>query len=120
MRTLSNFLINGVILWLAAWLFPGIVRIDNFKTLAIVVLCFGIISVIYEVLGYILVTVGILSFALPLTIIGILMAIFSDVIAMIFLSNHLAGFMVVGFLPKIILAVLCSSLRIRNNNARYF
>lgn len=120
MRILSNFLINGAILFCASWFLPEIVQIDGLETLIIVTLCFGIISVIYEAIGYVFVVGGVFSFTLSLTIVGALMIAFSDILAMTYLSNHLEGFMVVGFLPKIILAALCSSLRIRNNNARYF
>ena len=111
-----NIVLIGFILWLASWLFPQTVQIDSMRTLVLATILLWLITAIIRIISVILVAVGVVNG----NVIGVIIAIasfvcilFASVIGLVLLSNHLDGFMVYGFLPKILLAICFSIFSLR-------
>lgn len=127
MRIIINLFLHGLVLWAAWQLFPDTVQIDGFGTLVLVTILLWVISLIIGLIaalllglstmigingGLVTATVGII------TCIGLLL--FADIISLDFLSCHLAGFTIVGFWPKVLLAILLSVFSIKSPARREY
>ena len=106
MRTLLNFVIDGLVLWAASKLFPQVVQIDGFGTLVLVTFLLAVVAVIVAALCVLVAAIGVAFDNTLWLIIGFIALLFSSVIAMTILSNNLNGFMVVGFWPKVLLSLV--------------
>ena len=114
MRTILNFIICGFILWIAAHFFPATVQIDSMGTLALATILIWVVGIVVGLLCLLMFGVGALFENIPWVIAGIILALFSDVIALTILSNNLSGFMVVGFWPKVLLSVCFTLFSLRS------
>lgn len=110
MRNLWNLFVTGLCLWAAARLFPDVVQIDGLSTVVIATL------LLYVVTTIVCITVMLLLFGIlfagaagywnpiALTVITIvvviIIAIFTEVIALGILTRYLPGFAIIGFWPK--------------------
>ncbi|MBQ9018642.1 phage holin family protein [Candidatus Saccharibacteria bacterium] len=104
MRTLLNFVIDGLILWAASKLSPHTVQIDSFGTLVLATFLLTVIAVIVGLLCILIAEIGMACDNALWLIFGFVALLFSDVIAMAILSNSLGGFNIVGFWPKVLLS----------------
>lgn len=128
MRTIINLFLHGLILWAAWQLFPDTVQIDGFGTLVLVTLLLWVISLVIGLIAILIFGLSVLIgagdglAALISAIVGIVLCfgllLFADVIGLDFLSHQVQGFMVVGFWPKVLLAILFSVFSI-GSTARY-
>ena len=97
MRRILNFIITGVILWIAAKFFPPYVQIDSFGTLILATFLLWIIELVIAAICLLLGAAGAALESIFLIIACIAIILFADVIAFSVLSAKLAGFMVNGF-----------------------
>ena len=109
MRTLLNLVIGGLVLWAASRLFPATVQIDGTGTLILATVLIWVVSFVIGLLCLLIMGIGAVLENWLWVIIGIILVLFSEVIAMTILSNHLNGFMIVGSWPKVLLSI-CFSL----------
>lgn len=116
MRTLLNFVIDGLILWAASKLFPQTVQIDGFGTLVLATLLLTVIAVIVGLLCVLVAAIGAACDNAIWLIIGFVALLFSGVIAMTILSNNLGGFNIIGFWPKVLLSLVMSLFELRSPN----
>ena len=113
MRTLLNLVIGGLVLWAASRLFPATVQIDGTRTLILATVLIWVVSLDIGLLCLLIMRIGAVFENWLWVIIGIILVLFSEVIAMTILSNHLNGFMVVGFWPKVLLSICFSLFRLK-------
>ena len=109
MRTVLNLVISGFVLWAASRLFPATVQIDSMGTLVLTTILLWVVSLIIWLLCILVMGIGAIFENAIWVIIGFILLLFSEVIAMTILSNNLDGFMIVGFWPKVLLSI-CFSL----------
>ena len=113
-----NLVISGVILWIASKLFPAIVQISDFKTLVIAIILLSVVTVIIGLLCLAAVLTGLLAGDASSIIIGMFAILFANVIAMYVISDYLSGFNIVGFWPKVVLAICFSTFQINLSEQR--
>lgn len=104
-----DLFIEGIILWVASRLFPSIVHIDSTFTLVMVTLLLWLVAVIIRIGCVVVGTIGLFSGNLAMVFLSVTAALFANVFALVYLSNHLSGFEVVGLFPAMLLA-LCFSI----------
>jgi hypothetical protein len=107
-----NLIIGAIILCAASRLFPETVQVSNARTLIIAILLLALVTFLIAIICLILILVGVSTGSLSFTCIGIVAALFANVIAMYVISNYLPGFNIVGFWPKVLLAICFSTFRI--------
>lgn len=119
MRRILNLFIIGLILWVATKLFPGNVMIDSPKTLVIVTLAIFIVGTIIALLGFLLILLGIVTLnpatILLTVIVGVVVMMFSDAIALNFLAERIPGFMMRGTLTPYLLGLAFSIFSVNVN-----
>lgn len=117
MITLLNFVIDGFVLWAASKLFPQVVQIDGFGTLALATFLLTAIAVVVRLLCVFVEVIGAACDNVIWLIIGFVALLFSGVIAMTILSDNLEGFNIVGFWPKVLLSLVMYLLELRSPNS---
>lgn len=128
MRTIINLFLHGLVLWVAWQLFPDIVQFDGMGTLVLVTVLLWVISLVIGLIVVLLFGLSVLAgvdgnFGGCITAaVGIALCfglmLFADVIGLDFLSHQIQGFMIVGFWPKVLLAILLSVFSI-GSTAKY-
>ena len=115
-RQIVNFIITGLILYLAAELFPEVVIIDNMRTLiaATFLLFVAEIVVVLAILIFMLLSIFTQNYVGIIA--GFIGIFFGEILALSLLSGWLSGFMVVGFWPKFWLALALSACRAQDMN----
>ncbi|MBR1875060.1 hypothetical protein IJ798_01635 [Candidatus Saccharibacteria bacterium] len=116
-RQIVNFIITGLILYLAVELFPEVVIIDNMRTLiaATFLLFVAEIVVVFAILIFMLFSIFTQNYVGIIT--GFIGIFFGEILALSLLSGWLSGFMVVGFWPKFWLALALSVFKIPEDNS---
>jgi hypothetical protein len=108
MRNIINMIIKIAIIWGAAWMFPEYVKIQDTRTMVLVVATLLIASIVLTVMGVLILAalpgngVGI-GIAMLITII---MALASGIIQLMAAVHFVPGFEIHGKLTYIILALL--------------
>lgn len=116
MKQIANFIITGVVLWLAAWLFPRYVQIDNFQTLVLASVLLFVAEIVVLLLFFALIVSAALAQYWAGILIGILFVFFAEIVALSLLDSWLPGLNIIGFWPKFCLAFALSVFRIQDNN----
>lgn len=106
--TVLNLFIDGLILWAGSQLAPGVIQISGIGTLILATILIWLISALVRGVSMLVTGVGITCDSIVWTGVGIIAVLFADILAMAILSNVLAGFMIVGFWPKVLLAICFS------------
>ena len=113
-RWIVNLLISGIIIWGASKIFPDIMFVQDFKTLAWVIF----------LLWFLTVTISLFSIAMMLNgifingcgcswiIAGFFMMAFSKMIALHILSAYTPGFFIKDFWLECLVAIMCSMFAI--------
>lgn len=109
MRRILNLLITGLILWGASKLFPSVVQAGSIGIIALASILLWLTRITLVYICAIIVAVGALYRNLFWVIAGIILVFFTQIIALAILSRFLPGFAVIGFWPKVAIA-LCYSL----------
>lgn len=116
MRNIINIIIKIVIIWGAAWLFPEYIKVQDTRTMALVVATIMIVPIILEVI-----MMGVLILAaLPGNgagtgidmLIIIIMSLASGIIQLMAAVHFVPGFEIHGKLTYIILALLIAAFSI--------
>jgi len=105
MRTLLNLFANAIVLFLASLLFPSVVVICSLRALILAAALIWVISIVVVLSSLLITGLGIIYPDPFWIIIGIIAVFFAEVIALSILSNTLDGFAVIGFWPKVLLAI---------------
>ena len=103
--TILNLFIDGLILWGGSQLFPGVIQVGGTGTLILATILIWLITTLIQGVAALIAGAGIACESIVWTITGFVVALFSGIIAMAILSNVLAGFAIVGFWPKVLLAI---------------
>ncbi|MBR2997401.1 phage holin family protein [Candidatus Saccharibacteria bacterium] len=111
-----NLILGGAILWATSKLFPAIVQIADFKTLVIALVLLSITTVVIGLLCLGGIAIGLLAGDIGSVVIGMIAILFANVIAMYIISACLDGFNIVGFWPKVILAICFSTFQVNLTN----
>ncbi len=117
MKGVANFIITFVILWIAAYFFPNVVHVDSIRTLIIATLLLFLAEAVVVIILFIATIFSIMMldwYAIIGTIIGIF---FAEILALSLLSAWIPGFYIVGFWPKMLLALAFSIFRIPSNQS---
>lgn len=117
MRQVLNFFIVGLVLWAASQVFPDIVQIDGVWALVIAVILMWLIEFVIAVLSTIIIELSACADNIVGMIIGLIILLFANVIGLSILSSILDGFMVVGFWPKVLLAIAFLFLRVGSSSS---
>ena len=115
MKQIVNFVIAGVVLWLAARWFPEVIQIDGFKTLIITTLLLFLAEAVVVIALFVMMIFSLFAFdwyAIFGAIIGIF---FAEIFALSLLDAWIPGFHIIGFMPKMMLALALSIFRIPDN-----
>ena len=109
MRIAVNLLLRGLVLWVAWQLFPNVVQIDSTQTLIIATLLLWLVTLVVWLLGFVLMSAGLIfgdvGWIVAWVVFSLLMVVFASVVAMYILDANLAGFMINGFWPKLLLSI---------------
>lgn len=116
MKQIVNFFITGLILWLAAWLFPQFVRIDGMGTLVLATLLLFIAEVVVVIAFFAFIASAALAQFWAGVLVGILCVFFAEIAALSLLDAWLPGLSIIGFWPKFLLAFAFSIFRIPADN----
>ncbi|MBP5674946.1 phage holin family protein [Candidatus Saccharibacteria bacterium] len=119
MRQIANFFITGIILWVAAWLFPQFVQIDSMKTLALAALLLFVAEVVVLLLFFALIVSAALAQYWAGVLVGMTFVFFAEIVALSLLDAWLPGLSIYGFWPKFLLAFALSVFRIQDNHQNY-
>lgn len=112
MRQILNFIITGVILYLASVYFSSVVRIADTKSLILATILLFVAEIIVVIIIFIMMAVSFFSGNLAGVIASIFAIFFAEIIALSLVSAWLPGVEIVGFWTKFMLAFLLSVFRI--------
>ena len=116
MKQVVNFILAGIVLWLAALWFPAYVQIADFKTLIISTLLLFVAEIIVVLLIFVAIVVMALMSNWAGVISGVVAVFFAEIIALSLLDAWMPGLAINGFVPKMLLAVALAIFRIPDNN----
>ena len=116
MKQIANFLLAGIVLWLAALWFPAYVGIADFKTLVIATILLFVAEIIVVIGIFIVIVVMALMSNWTGVITGVVAVFFAEIIALSLLDAWMPGLTIVGFWTKFLLAVALSIFRIPDTN----
>ena len=115
MKQIANFFITGIVLWVAAWLFPQYVKIDGFRTLVLASLLLFVAEVVVLIAFFALITSAALAQFWAGVLVGILFIFFAEIAVLSLLDAWLPGISIIGFWPKFCLAFALSVFRLQDN-----
>lgn len=109
MRNIINMIIKIAIIWGAAWLFPECVKVQDARTMVLVVATILIASIILAVMMGVLILAALPGKGTGMVIamlITVIMALASEIIQLMAAVHFVPGFEIHGKLTYIILALL--------------
>ena len=112
LKQLGNLVVAGVILFIASRIFPEVIRIDSLETLTIIVFLLFVVETVVTLLAALITVLGYLALEWVAFVIGFLGLLFGEILALYLLSLWIIGFEVVGFLPKLLLALTLTVARL--------
>ena len=95
----------GIVLFGSAKLAPRTVQIDSTRTLIIASALIWIVSLIFAAIGMGAILAGALSLNAAILVAGTMMMAMANLLAIIILSDDMDGFAIIGYWPKMIIAV---------------
>lgn len=116
MRQVVNFILAGIVLWLAALLFPAYIWIADFKTLVISTLLLFVAEIVVVVLIFVTIVAMALMSNWGGVITGVVAIFFAEIIALSLLDVWMPGLTINGFVPKMLLALALAVFRIPAKN----
>ena len=116
MKQIANFFITGIILWLATWLFPKYVQIDNFRTLVLSSVLLFVAEILVVLIFFALIVSATLAQYWAGVLIGVIFVFFAEIVALSLLDAWPPGLNIIGFWPKFCLAFALSIFRIQDSN----
>ena len=118
LRRIINFVLIGLVLWIGSHFFPEIVQIDGMKTIILATVLIWIIATLLVVVSLLIIAVSAACGNVVGIIVGIISVVFAQVLTLIILSNCMDGFNIVGFWPKVIIAICFSifSVDVKTNS----
>ena len=118
MKQILNFIITGVILYLAAKFYPAAVQIADTKSLILATVLLFIAEIIVVIAIFIMMAVSFFSGNWGGIVVGAIAICFAEIIALTLVSEWIPGITITGFWTKFILAFVLSVFRIpeKNNN----
>ena len=110
MRQVANLFISGFIIWGASKLLPERVFIKDFKTLIMVTILLWILTIIINVIGFLMMGGGLFldGCGCSWLIAGSIIMAFSKIIALHTLNAYMVNFTITNFWLEVIIAILCS------------
>ena len=110
LRWIVNLLISGFIIWGASVVFPNLVFVRDFKTLASVTFLLWVLTVAISLFSIVMMLNGIFIHGCGCSwiIAGFFMMAFSKMIALHILSAYMSGFFIKDFWLECLIAILCS------------
>lgn len=116
MKQIVNFILAGVVLWLAALWFPAYIQIADFKTLVIATILLFVAEIIVVLAIFVVIAVMVFTMNWAGAVTGIVAVFFAEIIALSLLDLWMPGLVIIGFWPKFLLAVALSIFRIPDTN----
>ena len=118
MKNIINLFLGGLVLWVAWQFFPAVVQIDSFGKLVLATLLLWVITLVIDLVCVLLMGAGVIGMVaggfpgVAIILVAIVLSLFAEIIAMTILSNNLDGFTIIGFWPKLLLAICFSVFHI--------
>ena len=116
MKFFMQLLITGIIFWVSSKIFPNYVAISDTKTLVIAAIAYTVLSAFlaFIIVGTLLALILDGQFVNAI-ILGCCLSLITSYVALTSTSAHIAGFEVVGFVPKLCIA-FCTALFTSSSN----